>query len=248
MSDRRKSAAPKGSPGYQPRASSSASTYVLVGVGAVVILALVVGGILWNSSRDPERADEAVLSENAALIIGTPSAPLTIDVFEDFMCPYCRTFEQQSAPAIATAIGNDSLRVRYHLLTFLNRQSSSGNYSSRAAGAAQCVGEAENRDVFLRFHAALFEDQPEEGGSSDHSNADLARIAGEQGASAATQQCIADGARVEQADAAAKQSQTQLSKATGGQAATPTVLSGGEPVDGIMDGTAWLDQLLATTD
>ncbi|MFW0787214.1 thioredoxin domain-containing protein [Gordonia sp. CPCC 206044] len=241
MSDKR---TPSGSSSYQPRPTSSRTTYVLVGAAIVIVAALVIGGVVWNSQRDKGSADEAVLSENAALIIGAPSAPQTIDVFEDFMCPVCQTFEQQSGTSITRAINEGTLRVRYHMLTFLDKQSSSGDYSSRAAGAAQCVGESENKDVFLKFHSALFTEQPKEGGDTDLSNADLARIAGQQGASAATQKCISDGARVTQAQEAAKQSQVQLDKAAG-QVATPSVLSGGEPVDAIMDGTAWLDQLLA---
>ncbi|NDZ94055.1 thioredoxin domain-containing protein [Streptomyces sp. SID6673] len=245
MSDKRKPATPKETSRYQPRATSSRTTYILAGAAVAVIAALVVGGIVWNSHRDSGGVDEAVLSENAAQIIGAPSAPQTIDVFEDFMCPVCHEFEQQSGASITTAINQGTLRVRYHMLNFLDNQSSSGDYSSRAAGAAQCVGAGEDKEIFLKFHSALFANQPKEGGGTDLSNADLARIAGEQGASPATQKCVADGAKVAEAKDAADQSETQLSKATNGQVATPTVLSGGAPVDGIMDGTGWLDGLLA---
>ncbi|MEE3852870.1 thioredoxin domain-containing protein [Gordonia sp. LSe1-13] len=230
---------------YQPRATSSRTTYILGGVAALIVVALVVGGLLWNSRDDSGGGvDEAVLSENAALIIGEPSAPQTIDVFEDFMCPACREFEQQSGTAITQAINNGSLRVRYHMLTFLDDRSASGDYSTRAAGAAQCVGAGEDKEVFERFHAALFDNQPEEGGDSDPSNADMARLAADQGASAQTRECVATGAKVAEAQEAAEQSRTQLEKASG-QVGTPTVLSGGQPVDGIMNGTGWLDALLA---
>ncbi|MGV9711683.1 DsbA family protein [Gordonia sp. NPDC003424] len=230
---------------YQPRATSSRATYILAGAAVLIIAALVIGGVVWNSQRDKGTVDEAVLNDNAALIIGAASAPQTIDVFEDFMCPYCREFEQQSGAAMSKAVDDGKLRVRYHMLTFLNKMSASGDYSSRAAGAAQCVGEAESKDIFLKFHAALFENQPKENGDSDLSNAEMATIAAQQGASAATQKCITDGSMVEQANVAAAQSQNQLSKALGGQASTPTVLSAGEPVPDIMNGTAWLDKLLS---
>ncbi len=230
---------------YQPSATSSRSTYVLAGAAVLVIAALVIGGIIWNGRRDKGGVDDAVLSSNAALIIGAPNAPQTIDVFEDFMCPYCKEFEQQSGEPMVKAIDAGKLRVRYHLLTFLNRSSASKDYSSRAAGAAQCVAEGEKREVFLKFHSALFANQPSEGGSTDHSNADLANLAAQQGAGPATQKCITDGAKVDAANKAAEESNNQLSKATGGQAGTPTVLSGGSPINGIMDGPGWLDKLLA---
>ncbi|MGV9825345.1 DsbA family protein [Gordonia sp. NPDC003429] len=243
MTDRRKGGSTSK---YEPRATSSTSTYVLAAVAVVVVAAIVVGGVLWNTHRGHSGGgvNEQVLNSNAALIIGAPGAPVTIDVFEDFMCPVCKEFEQQSGKAVVTAVDSGKLRVRYHMLNFLNDRSASGSYSSRAAGALQCVGAGENRDVFFRFHTALFAQQPQEGGDSDPSNADLARLAAQQGASAATQKCISDGAKVGEAEQAAKESQTQLAKATGGQVATPTVLSGGEPVSNILDGTAWLDELL----
>ncbi|MFW0792454.1 thioredoxin domain-containing protein [Gordonia sp. CPCC 205515] len=230
---------------YQPRKTSSRATYILGGVAILVIAVLVIGGLVWNSQRDKDGPDESVLNSNAALIVGAASAPQTIDVFEDFMCPYCKEFEQQSGAAIAKAVDDGKLRVRYHMLTFLNKVSASGDYSSRSAGAAQCVGEGESKDVFLKFHSALFAKQPAENGDTDLSNADLAKIAAEQGASPETQKCVSDGSMVEQANVAAAQSLNQLSKALGGQAATPTVLSAGEPVPDIMNGTAWLDKLLS---
>lgn len=245
VSDKRRPNSSTANSKYQPSATSSRTTYILGGVAVAIIVALIVGGLVWNNSQDDGGGvDEAVLSENAALIIGEPSAPQTIDVFEDFMCPVCQEFEEQSGTAITEAINNGSLRVRYHMLTFLDDRSASGDYSTRAAGAAQCVGTGEDKEVFEKFHTALFTNQPDEGGDSDLSNADMARLAGAQGASPQTQQCVADGARVTEATEASEQSRTQLGKATGGQVATPTVLSGGEPVNGIMDGTAWLDQLL----
>lgn len=244
MSDRRNSA-PKPPAGYQKQAASNTTTYVLVGVAVAVILGLVIGGFIWNSHRDKGGGvSESVLDQNAALIVGAPGAQRTIDVFEDFKCPVCKGFEQQSGPAISRAVGDGKLRVRYHMLNFLNKQSPSGDYSSRAAGALQCVGAGEDRDVFAKFHTRLFDDQPPENSKSDHSNADLARIAASQGAGPATQQCISSGAKVGEAEHAAEESSTQLSKAIEGPVATPMVLTGGEPVDNITAGPAWLDKLL----
>ncbi|MGW0037486.1 DsbA family protein [Gordonia sp. NPDC003376] len=218
---------------------------MLIGAAVVIVAALVIGGFVWNANK-PDRGEvsEKVLNENAALIIGEPAAPTTIDVFEDFMCPTCKDFESKSGQAIVDAVNAGTLRVRYHMLTFLNRMSSSGNYSSRAAGALQCVGAAKDPAVFFRFHTALFDDQPEENGSSDHSNAQLAQIAAAQGATPATQQCISTGAMVAEADEAAETSRNQLTKALEGPAATPTVLLNGEPVPGILDGPGWLTEIL----
>lgn len=247
MSSNRKQPVPRTTASkYQPTSTSSRMTYVLVGIGVLLVAVLVIGGVVWNSQRSKNGADENVLSQNSSLIIGAATAPQTIDVFEDAMCPVCHQFEQQSGPAIAKAVDAGKLRVRYHLLNFLDRQSASGDYSSRAAGAMQCVGSGENKDTFLKFHSELFAQAPQEGGGSDHDNAAIARIAGDAGASDATQKCIADGAKVDAAKKSAQESTDQLSKATSGQVATPSVLSGGKPVENIMQGTGWLDQLLGS--
>ncbi|NMO01860.1 DsbA family protein [Gordonia sp. TBRC 11910] len=234
---------PKAGKGYQPSSTSSTLTYVLVGLAVVVIAGLVIGGVVWNSQRNKGGVDEKVLTENASLIVGANDAGHTIDVFEDFMCPICGSFEKQSGQAIVRAVDDGKLRVRFHMLNFLDSRSPSGDYSSRAAGAAQCVATGEKPEVFLKFHSALFAQQPQEGGTSDHSNADLAKIAADQGASAATQKCIADGAKVSQAKQAAQASETQLAKATGGQVGTPTVLSAGAPLD--VSDPNWLSTLLS---
>ena len=243
MSDRRKPSDPSR---HEKRATSSRATYVLAGVAVVVVAALVILGFVFNANKkDRGPVSEKVLNQNAALIVGEPAAKTTIDVFEDFLCPSCKQFEDKSGQPIVDAVNAGTLRVRYHMLTFLNSRSASGDYSERAAAALQCVGEANDPKVFFRFHTALFKDQPAEGGDSDHSNADLARIAGQQGAAQPTQQCISSGAKLEAAKEAATQSRTQLEKALETSAVgTPTVLLNGEPVDGIQDGPEWLTKIL----
>lgn len=234
MSNKRNSGVPKvGKSGYEPRSNSSVMTYVLGGLGVLVVAALIIGGVIWNNQRGGTgQVDETVLNQNSALIIGAADAPVTIDVFEDFSCPHCADFEATSGQAINDAIEKGDLRVRYHPLNFLDSRTASGDYSSRAAGALQCVAEQSNRTVFQAFHTALFEAQPT--GGSDLSNEQIAQIAADNGADPGTRACIADGAKVEQAKESAQESANQLQKAIG-QVGSPVVLSGGEPVDGIMN-------------
>ncbi|MBJ7290288.1 thioredoxin domain-containing protein [Williamsia sp.] len=229
---------------YQPQKTSSTTTYLLAAVAVVVIAVVVVGGVIWNNQRNKGEADPNVLAQNASLIIGRADAPHTIDVFEDFQCPVCKQFEAQSGQAMIDAATAGKLRVRYHFLTFLNRNSGSGDYSSRAAGAALCVAEGGNQDTFLKFHSKLYEEQPPEGGD-DPDNAALAQKAAAVGATPAAQQCITSGTKIQAANDAADQSTTQLSKSLDGQVGTPSVLSGGQPVANLLGGPQWLQTLLA---
>ena len=224
---------------YEPKSTSSKSSYVLIAAAAVVV-ALVVGGILWQMNKDYPPVDDKVLAENASFIVGERTAPETIDVFEDFNCPHCKAFEEKSGAAIQAKVVAGQVRVRYHMLNFLDKESGSGDFSSRGAGAVLCVARNDNRDVFWKLHSQLFAKA-----GDDPSNADIAKLAAAAGASPASQTCIADGALVDEARGMADASSGQLENSTKGDIVTPTVLSAGTVVDGITDGPAWLDELIA---
>ncbi|WP_040004399.1 DsbA family protein [Gordonia alkanivorans] len=245
MSEKRKSGAsvPRATTSkYQPSAPSSTMTYVLGGIAILVIAGLVIGGIWW-SGRDKGTADQSALASSSTMIVGPENAPL-IDVFEDPLCPVCKLFEQQSGPAITAAVNEGKLRVRYHTLNFLDSKSATGDYSSRAAGALTCVAQEQNTDLFLRFHSALFAAQPAEDGTGNITSPELARLATEQGATPATAKCITDNEKVAQAQQNAATSSDELKKAAG-QVGTPSVLHDGKPVEGLLDGSGWLDGILA---
>jgi protein-disulfide isomerase len=244
VSNKKKQPVPKASGGkYQPRAQSSVTTYVLAGLAVVVVAAVVIGGIVWNSNRDKGTADTNVLSTTAVFTTGSASAPTTIDMFEDFQCPACRNLEASSGDALTDAVNSGRLQIRYHMLNFLDKRSGSGDYSSRTAGAMKCVAATEDQDVQLAYHSLLFQQQPDEG-DVDHDNQALAAFAKDVGASDATQQCIADGAQVAAAQKLAEQSQSELSTALGGQVGTPSVLEDGKQVS-VTEGPEWVATLIA---
>nr|WP_249361991.1 thioredoxin domain-containing protein [Gordonia araii] len=176
------------------------------------------------------------------MTFGAPNAPVTIEIYEDPLCPACGMFERSQGAAITAAINEQKLRVRFRTLNFLNDASASRDYSTRAGAALQCVAGEKNQDVFLKFHSALFEQQPQEQGSSDHSNEDLANIAGTAGASEDTQRCIVKGAQVESAQQAAQESVKKLQAASPGGVSTPSVLHNDTKID--HSNPNWLPQLL----
>jgi len=226
---------------YTPEPTSNKSTYILGGIALVVIAVLVIGGVLWQSRSTEARnegygavsnsAVEVTLDDDGTILVGLPSASTTIDVFEDPMCPYCAELEHKHGQELAEAIDGGTLAVRYHMLAFLDRLSASGDFSTRAVAASQCVAESGDAIAFSRFHADLLspDNQPAEGGSSDHSNDDLAQMARDAGASDDTVACIADGTRVEQAAVSAEAGRQLL--ATTGATGTPAVIHDGTVVD-----------------
>lgn len=233
--------------------TSSRSTYILGGLAVLVIAVVVIGGVLWSANRSKPRnegyggvsntAVQVSTDTEGVVRLGLPDAPTTIDVFEDPMCPYCAQLEHTNGQEMAQKIDEGTLAVRYHTLDFLNRLSASGDYSSRAAGALMCVADSGNAIAYSAFHGALFtpENQPPENGKTDHDNAELATIAKDAGADEASATCIADGAKVEQATAAAQAGREAL--AATGAAGTPAVItSDGTVIDALGD-PDWVSKL-----
>jgi protein-disulfide isomerase len=96
--------------------------------------------------------------EGDGLLVG--DGPVLIDAYIDFICPYCRLFEERCGPLIDRLLAGHLASVAYHPLNFLDRLSTTA-YSSRAASASGC---ASDRDSFLVYAKALFAVQPPEGG------------------------------------------------------------------------------------
>ncbi len=133
------------------------------GIGLVVLALVVAIGASVQANRDAT----GVVSRNPrntvdtyALGVGPGDAQVVVDVYEDFMCPFCGQFEAASRPLVAAYDGK-SVQFRYHVISFLDRASST-QYSSRAANALAVVLDTAGPEVAKDFHDSLFEDQPQE--------------------------------------------------------------------------------------
>jgi protein-disulfide isomerase len=146
-------------------------------VVVVAVLAVaVIGGALWvNAHKTGESAAPipAVTSPSdtvavtldrdaGTVLVGAASAPVTLDVYEDFLCPACRQFEQTNGEQIHEELAAGTIRVRYHLLNLLDDRSDPPGYSLLAANAALAVADVAPAK-FLDFYASLYAAQPEEG-------------------------------------------------------------------------------------
>jgi protein-disulfide isomerase len=94
--------------------------------------------------------------------VGKSSAPTTIKLYEDFQCPICNDLEKVAGAKVRQAIADGKIKVDYHMVSFLDR-SSTTNYSSRALNAAMAVLSTAGPDAFLKFHQIAYENQPAEG-------------------------------------------------------------------------------------
>jgi protein-disulfide isomerase len=116
------------------------------------------------------------MSELASDGVPVGEGPVRIDVYEDFLCPYCRRFEAEAGATLDELAAGGRAEVVYHPVAFLDRLSSTA-YSSRAAAASGVAAEA---DRFRPFAKELFAHQPEEGGPGLPDD-ELTRLAAEAG-------------------------------------------------------------------
>ncbi|SUF56341.1 serine/threonine-protein kinase [Prescottella equi] len=146
---------------YNPQPTSSKATYIVGGIAVVVIAALVIGGILLTRDSNKPRnegygavqnsAVQVTMGEAGVVRLGLPDVTNTIDVFEDPMCPYCAQLEEKHGQEVAQAIDEGKVAVNYHILNFLNRLSASGDYSTRAVAASQCVAQTGDAIAYSKF-------------------------------------------------------------------------------------------------
>src|SRR5262249_19088729 len=145
-----------------------------MGAGGFVIIALIAAIIVVVATSGPkDSAPRAATSgaamvapanttANGAIAVGQMSAPVKLEIYLDYMCPYCGRFENANSADIAGLVKAGTIRLELHPLAFLDRMSSGTRYSTRAASAVAAVADRAP-DSLLAFSAALYSAQPAEG-------------------------------------------------------------------------------------
>jgi protein-disulfide isomerase len=111
-----------------------------------------------SAAQIPARVPAGATPEGDGIALG--EGPVRVDAYIDFLCPFCRQFEERSGPYLDRLLDAGAISLVYHPLGFLDRLSTT-RYSSRASAASGCASD------FGRFRAykdALFANQPPEGG------------------------------------------------------------------------------------
>jgi len=138
-------AAPE-APGSSPRRLVVLGFLGAIALGAVIGaagLSLATGGAAPSPSPVPTASP-------AGNTFGQPDAPVTIEVWADYQCPYCRLEDQLFGGAIDREYVTPGIaRVIYRDFAFL------GQESIDAAVAARCAG-AQEPAAQLRYHDALY--------------------------------------------------------------------------------------------
>ncbi|MBN9240005.1 MAG: hypothetical protein BGO97_09860 [Micrococcales bacterium 70-64] len=146
----------------------------LIAIVAVVALVLVnsvgpSGPGPKNMASDGIQLNQgAIATETAALKAGEDPKPntqvagtLDIQMYVDYLCPYCGQFEATNGDYITGLLANGKTTVEIHPLAVLDRLSQGTKYSTRATNAAACVANY-SPNQFYDFHNLLFANQPAE--------------------------------------------------------------------------------------
>lgn len=172
--------------------------YGLIAGAIVITVAVAATWIVHNSPADSTadtskiKASEGIPANQPYFTLGAneSSGKPVVDVYLDFMCPFCRWFPEINNDDIERLIEDRDITLHLHMTTMLDEMSTSGDYSTRAANAAACVYDSDP-DKFLAFESRLFTHQPEEG-SWGLTDDQLTEYASESDVSGGVKKCITD--------------------------------------------------------
>lgn len=121
----------------------------------------------------------ANLDDSGAFLVGEADAPVTVEIYYDYMCPACGAFESANGAELDRLMQQGTVRLALRPISFLDPQSEGTRYSTRAANAFATVVN-DSPDRAWAFHMALYAQQPSEGskGLTDEQIKDIATSAG----------------------------------------------------------------------
>jgi len=128
----------------------------LLGIGLISIVAILVAFLIiypnFKPVGDISTAPEVTRSQVKFNAAGNPDAPIRIDEYSDFQCPYCRIFfEETEAQIMESYVADGTVYFVYNSYgDFI------GAESAAAAEAAYCAGDQEK---FWEMHDIIFANQ-----------------------------------------------------------------------------------------
>jgi protein-disulfide isomerase len=153
---------------------------------------------------------------------GDPAAPVLVEEFSSYQCPFCKRYFQETFSRIVTSYVEAGL-VRY---VFRDFPLASQPQSSLAARAANCAGQAGGGSAYWAMHDLLFERQTEWSGRAN-ARGIFEGYAAELGLdTAAFGECLDSGATQDHVQADAQEG------ASRGVRGTPTFYINGRPLVG----------------
>lgn len=189
----------------------------------VLVIAIVVACEAQNDEATPIHATES----GDGLVVG--NGPVTVDIYADYLCPGCRSFEADAQDEIERYLNEGRITLVFHPISILD-DATSNQYSTRAAAAAGCASDG---GKLLEFGNSLFAQQPpEDPKQPGHTDDELIEIGRSVGLGDDFAKCVKDKRYIRWVSQV-----TRAMEDRGLRVATPTILVNGTPID-YPDGTA----------
>lgn len=222
----------------QARREKRNRTLIIAGVVTLIVVVAVVLYVIISQGNRSVIASVADVPENTSvedggislgseLVAGTSNdnAPV-LDVYLDFTCPHCATFEEINAEDIDALVAAGEATVVYHPVAILDRSGDFTGFSGRAVQAAGVVADRAP-EAYNAFQSALF-DLFAETTDAEPTDEQIAAAAAEAGVPQEVADTLASGERpfAEWVEA------TTQEFSRDGFRGTPTVLIEGEDFQG----------------
>ncbi|MFF2846006.1 DsbA family protein [Streptomyces sp. NPDC058001] len=118
---------------------------------------------------------EKLGKDGTTILVGDPDARVTVRLYEDPRCPYCKEFEVTGgSPKLREAMLDRRVRTEYTLASFLDDRVG-GSGSKKAVNALRAALEV---GKFVEYHEVLYANQPDES-VDGYTDAYLLELAGE---------------------------------------------------------------------
>ncbi|WP_245993547.1 DsbA family protein [Xylanimonas allomyrinae] len=114
-------------------------------VGLTAVLALSACADAGDAAEGHAVTDPSVgiaFDGDGAAVVPSQDAQVVVEVFSDFLCPFCKQFEESNADALLELAGDDRFDVRWRPVAWLDRHS--GAPSSRP-GRPRCCCTSRRR-------------------------------------------------------------------------------------------------------
>jgi protein-disulfide isomerase len=150
--------------------------FITIGVLVVLVVVVVLAVVFINQASKPKSLADVKAPSTAESVDDGGGIPVdkdgvagksnpgavTLDLYFDYMCPNCGTFEQVNKDDLDALREDGTITFVMHPVAILNASSQGTNYSTRAGSAFATVADQEP-DKVIQFHEALYANQPKEG-------------------------------------------------------------------------------------